>query len=119
MTTGTITKLLGDGSIGLITPTDARGAAIAQKDVFFRVDQLTDAAKGGNVQIGDAVIFDAVYPHKVTVGATGNPFAVTVERAPQGDGQERPASAPTRVTGAGAGPTVEEQMRERGIYRAL
>jgi len=119
MTTGTITKLLGDGSIGLITPTDARGAAIAQKDVFFRVDQITGAVKGGNVQIGDAVSFDAVYPHNASVGATGTPFAVTVERAPQGDGQERPANAPTRATTRVAGPSVEEQLRTANRYKTL
>ncbi len=128
MAQGIVRTLLGDkrgGANGFIRPTTATGAEVVGQDLFFSGAEVAGLGDDETpLAIGDVVEYRYTQsPLAPGLGAAPRtPVAVEItrlDRAPQGNQRAHPAGETTAASAPSAGPTVEEQMRARDIYRAL
>jgi len=128
MATGKIQRLMGGTrgpAIGIIRPTTTTGVEIPGQDLFFNGGEVAGLGEDdAPLAVGDVVEYS--YTKSPLTPGLGevprSPVAVAItrlERVPEGNQRAHPASETTAAAAPSAGPTVEEQMRARAIYRAI
>lgn len=110
---------------GMICPTTTTGVEIPGQDLFFSGAEVAGLGDDETpLAIGDVVKYRYTQsPLTPGLGAAPRtPVAVEItrlERAPQGNQRAHPAGETTAAGAPSAGPSIEEQLRVSGRYRAI